>query len=99
MERGEKISKTFTVQNIQVTSIGYSYTIPKEAADFWFDSVSLRLKGDVTIQGTEAAHVTVQGAEDAALKRQGTWDLPVDLSKVEAICFGDVAIPLKQPGK
>lgn len=95
-EEPEKISKTFTVQNIQVTSIGYSYTIPKEAADFWFDSVSLRLKGDVTIQGTEAAHVTVQGAEDAALKRQGTWDLPVDLSKVEAICFGDVAVPLEQ---
>ncbi len=30
---------------------------------------------------------------------KGSWELPVDLSKVEAILFGDVVITLEQPKK
>ena len=86
----EKISKTFTIQDIKVTAVGFSYTIPKDAEGFWFEMPSLRLKGGVTVQGTEAAR------DSSELKREGTWDLPVDLSEVEALLFGDVAVPLEQ---
>lgn len=92
-EEPEKVTKTISIQNIQVTSIGFSYTMPKDATEFRFDMPSLRLKGGMTVEGTES----VRSKSDE--KRQGSWDLPVDLSKVESIRFGDVVIPLETPKK
>ena len=58
-----------------------------------FRCLVLHLAGGMTIEGLDSGRDT----SDPQIK--GSWDLPVDLSKVESIQFGDVVVPLKQAKK
>ena len=90
---------TIDIQDIRVTSIGYSYLLPEELVgfhencDYARELPVLRLAGGMTVEGIDAGH----DGGDPQVK--GSWDFPVDLSKVESIRFGDVVVPLKQAKK
>lgn len=90
---------TIDIRDIRVTSIGYSYLLPDELVGFHencdYDRKLpvLSLKDGMTIEGLDSGH----DGSDPQVK--GSWSLPVDLSKVESIQFGDVVIPLKQTKK
>lgn len=89
--------KTFTIQNIRVTSTGYSYVRPKDAAGFEVDSTNLHMADDVTVMGYGSGPITP--VEQEIKEVHGYWEFPVDLSKVESIRFGDVVVPLEKPKK
>ena len=55
------------------------------------NNLDIQLEDGVTVMGLESAH---SGFD---LKRQGSWAVPIDLSKVEALYFNRVEIPLEQP--
>ena len=90
---------TIDIRDIRVTSIGYSYLLPKELVgyhenyDYGRELPVLQLTGGMTLEGHDS------GRDSSDPQVRGYWDLPVDLSKVEAICFGDVVVPLAQPKK
>lgn len=90
---------TMDIRDIRVTSIGYSYLLPEELVgfhgncDYDRELPVLHLAGGMTIEGLDSGRDT----SDPQIK--GSWDLPVDLSKVESIQFGDVVVPLKQAKK
>ena len=90
---------TIDIRDIRVTSIGYSYLLPDELVEFCencdYDRELpvLHLAGGMTLNGLDSGH----DFSDPQIK--GSWDFPVDLSKVESIQFGDVVVPLKQAKK
>lgn len=84
---------TMTLQNIQVTSTGYRFDRPSDQEGWSISPPVLLLEGGVEINGNGA--IQVYGDPET----RGSWDIPVDLSKVESIRFGDVVIPLEHPKK
>lgn len=80
-----------TLQNIQVTSTGYRFERPLGQDGWSIDSPELLLEGGVEVRG----NIAMQIYENPEMR--GSWDIPVDLSRVEAIRFGSVVIPLEQP--
>ncbi|WP_295755066.1 DUF4179 domain-containing protein [uncultured Oscillibacter sp.] len=99
--KGETIptesKKTFTIQNIRVTSTGYSYVRPKDSVGFGVDAPTLQMADDMTVMGYGSGPITP--VEQEIKEVHGYWEFPVDLSKVESIQFGDVVVPLKQAKK
>lgn len=93
--------KTFTIRDIQVTSTGYSFIRPKDAAgEFRIDAPVLQMAGNVTVNGYYSGSiVAVNPAEQKEKNVHGYWEFPVDIAKVESIRFGDVVIPLEKPKK
>lgn len=63
----------------------------KEESLYEMEAPSLRLKG-----GMEISMFSGSSSEG---KMEYSWSIPVDLSKVESICFGNVVIPVEQPKK
>lgn len=85
------------IRDIRVTMTGLSFV--EDAPDPKIDPVYLM--SDVTTQiflqmkdGTELHAV---GRSRGLERTRCSWDLPVDLSKVESIRFGDVVVPLEKP--
>lgn len=92
--------ETMDIQDIHVTSIGYSYLLPEKLLDYDYTKYgydwevpALQMTGGMTVGGIDS------GRDGDDPKVKGSWDFPVDLSKVESIRFGDVVIPLEQPKK
>lgn len=98
-EEGEELQEpierkgTLSLRNIRVTSTGYRFERPLGEDGWQIPSPELLLKGGVEIQGGGA--IQTYGVPEM----RGTWNIPVDLSKVEAIRFGDVVVPLSKPKK
>ena len=93
--------KPFTIQDIRVTSTGYSFIRPKDATpEYWIDAPVLQMAGGVTVNGYYAGSIVAEDPSERKDKEvHGYWEFPVDLSKVESIRFGDVVIPLEKPKK
>lgn len=81
------------LKDIQVTSTGFAYIHPLETEKYMEDGPELQLADGMVIAGHIGGR---RGGEDLI---RGSWDIPVDLSKVESIKFGDVVIPLEQSKK
>lgn len=87
------------IRDIRVTSTGYSYLLPEELVgyhenyDYDRELPVLLLTGGMTLEGHDS------GRDTSDPQVRGSWDFPVDLSKVESIRFGDVVIPLEKPKK
>lgn len=92
-EEATRVARSFTISNLQGTSTGINYVLPREATDISGNILTLQLKDGVSVWGFDSAHTS------SDLKRQGSWEVPVDLSKVESLLFNDVEIPLEQPEK
>ena len=96
-EEGEELSEpierkgTLRLQNIRVTSTGYRFERPLGEEGWEIPSPELLLKGGVDIQGGGANQIY------GVPEMRGSWNIPVDLSQVESIRFGDVVVPLEQP--
>lgn len=84
---------TLRLQNIQVTSTGYRFERPLGEDGWEINAPELLLKGGLEIEGNGA----IQTYGDPEMR--GSWTIPVDLSKVEAIRFDDVVVPLSKPKK
>ena len=82
-----------------MTSIGYSYLLPEkiagfdETCDYMWELPTLQLAGGMTVSGLDS------GRDNGDARVRGSWDFPVELSKVESIQFGEVVVPLKQEKK
>ena len=96
---GTSSDLTIDIQDIRVTSIGYSYLLPEkiagfdETCDYMWELPTLQLAGGMTVSGLDS------GRDNGDARVRGSWDFPVELSKVESIQFGDVVVPLKQEKK
>ena len=88
------------IHDIRITAVGISFIEPKwtEGAERRYVTmdVALRLKGgtEIPVNGTGSL-----GALSPGEPLTRSWELPADLSKAEAIRFGDVVIPLEHPQK
>lgn len=94
-DQATQVKRSITITDLQITPTGYSYVLqlsPMEAANL-SNHLTIQLEDGVSVQGLESAH---SGFD---LKRQGTWEVPIDLSKVEALYFNREEIPLEQPEK
>lgn len=84
------------IKDIRVTAMGISFLEPAwksaEERQYVTNDVALQLKGGIEIKTGGGA----LGAMDPGEPHTRSWELPVDLSKVEAVRFEDVVIPLKQ---
>lgn len=92
-DQATQVERSITITDLQVTSTGFSYVLqlsPMEAANL-SNHLTIQLEDGVKVFGLESAH---SGFD---LKRQGSWEVPIDLSKVEALYFNRVEIPLEQP--
>lgn len=95
------------VEKIEVTSTGLNFEINSgfETRDGYL--LGPRVKDDVALQLSSGMEIKAFGQfgtwsgelENSPWEVRYDWDLPVDLSKAEAVRFGDVVIPLEQPKK
>lgn len=86
-----RIDRTITLKNIRVTATGISFEMNKEESMYRMKGPELQLKGGMKIMAFSGT--TEEG------KKQFSWEVPVDISKVEAVCFDNVVVPLEQPKK
>lgn len=98
------------VEKIEVTSTGLNFEINSgfEERKGFHDEIFLfgpRVTNDVALQlsdGTEIKTPGLSGTWGGELEKspwvvRADWTLPVDLTKAEAIRFGDVVVPLERP--
>lgn len=84
---------TLKLQNIRVTSTGYRFERPLGQDEWTIEAPNLVLEDGTEIRGNGSFHIHGDS------EMRGSWDIPVDLAKVESIRFGDVVIPLEEPKK
>lgn len=82
---------TLKLQNIRVTSTGYRFERPLDQDEWTIEAPNLVLEDGAEIRGNGSFHI------HGVSEMRGSWDIPVDLAKVESIRFGDVIIPLEKP--
>ncbi len=94
-----KAAELKEIKDIRVTALGVSYVEDRKADEerYVVDDVALMLEGGVEIGSNSTGPVMADSDGEKLCTR--CWELPVDLSKVESVRFGDVVIPLEQPKK
>lgn len=94
------------IRDIRVSSTGLTYIVdaeftiapdkriigPHETAD-----IALRLSDGMEVCGGGQMSTWAGEFGKSPWESRGVWPLPVDVSKVESIRFGDVVVPLQQP--
>lgn len=88
------------IKDIRITTMGVSFLEPAwenaEEREYVTMDVAVRLKDGIEIAFNGEGSMGAMNVGDRCFR---SWELPVDLSKVEAIRFGDVVIPVKQAEK